>query len=368
MTAGRKLISVVALVVVAAGCADNRLTIAVHSGVEGVALKLVASEFVNKHGVEVEIVELPYGSLYESALGEVRRESGWSKYDVIMMDDPWFPALLAGHPASTPGRLRLEKLNVGADDRADFVPVCLEVCRNPDTMSEDLYALPFVGNSQLFAYRGEQVAEAHSWKEIINLPPPEHGLGYVMRVGRGNSIVTDFMPVLWSAWARIESEALPVEATKQAFRDFKNLGSIKPQDDTNLTLVAHDDFDLAIHLVKGTASISIVWSAWAMAIADAFEKERTELEDPANRLYIGTVPGGQPTLGAWLLGVPANARNKSRAREFVQFAPAGSRSSRRRVSAIRHRAEARSRPFATRIRGSAVSCSRSSTHAPARAR
>jgi hypothetical protein len=144
-------------------------------------------------------------------------------------------------------------------------------------------------------------------------------LPYIMRVGRGNAIVADFMPVLWAQWQGAD-ESARAERTMAAFTVFSKLAPVRNVDGPNLALVANDDFDLAIHLVKGTASASVVWSAWAMAIADA--RLATGATDQGDRLFVRQVPGAHPALGAWLLGVPRAARDRELAHRFVHFATA----------------------------------------------
>src|SRR5450755_3672073 len=110
------------------------LTIAINAGVEGDALKLAALEWGDKSGTKVEVVELPYSSLFEKLLLDLSSNTG--AYDVIMMDDPWFPRMVEG------GKL----LELPQPD-PDFIVSCLNVCRHPYGTGK-FYALPYVGNSQ----------------------------------------------------------------------------------------------------------------------------------------------------------------------------------------------------------------------------
>src|SRR5215472_15905762 len=78
--------------------AEKRLTIAIHQGVEGAALKKVAQRFTNEREIPVEVVEFPYDELYEKEQSQLSNHSGGDKvvphFDVLMVDDPWLPALL----------------------------------------------------------------------------------------------------------------------------------------------------------------------------------------------------------------------------------------------------------------------------------
>src|SRR5271165_4233100 len=87
------LLSLVAL----AGCSrpatEKVLTIAVNAGVEGSALKAAAHEWGELRNTRIEVVELPYANLFEKESLDLQSRTG--AYDVVMMDDPWFPKLVA---------------------------------------------------------------------------------------------------------------------------------------------------------------------------------------------------------------------------------------------------------------------------------
>src|SRR5580698_7245105 len=85
-------------VLLLAGCSHSTpsktLTIAVNAGVEGSALKAAANEWGAAHATHIEVVELPYANLFEKESLDLESRTG--AYDVVMLDDPWFPKLVAG--------------------------------------------------------------------------------------------------------------------------------------------------------------------------------------------------------------------------------------------------------------------------------
>src|SRR5260370_42423584 len=108
-----------------------------------------------------------------------------------MLDDPWFPKLAEGLTPLT------------REPDGDFLPSCLAVCRS----SGKFYALPYVGNSQLFFYRKDlfdkyKLGMPDRWETVLDagkkIGTGEKMFGYVMRAAPGNSAVTDFMPLLWA--------------------------------------------------------------------------------------------------------------------------------------------------------------------------
>src|SRR5215813_9982984 len=65
------------------------LTLAINSGVEGDALRQAAKDYEAQTGVHINIAEFPYANLFEKELIDLNSRTG--AYDLIMLDDPWFP-------------------------------------------------------------------------------------------------------------------------------------------------------------------------------------------------------------------------------------------------------------------------------------
>jgi ABC-type glycerol-3-phosphate transport system substrate-binding protein len=319
------LVAFVLIVVIILATRQKTLVIAIPRSIEGEALKEIAADFSKHQNVSVKIFEFPYDQLYDTEIVETDPKTS-SRYDVILADDPWFPALEEGlEPLDVTQKQKNELKLHGVDLLdGDFVKTCLRVCRLKNSGNDGpIYgALPFVGNSQLFLYRKGANGPPKSWKDVIeagtNLTEKESRLGYVMRVGAGNSIVTDFMPLLWSEWraAKNYSPDAMQSATIHAFEDLRSLGNVGK---ANLSIVSADDFDLAIHLLQGTASTSIIWSAWAMAFSSDYLR-KAPTDDPRRLLYITELPGSEPALGTWLLAIPKTSRLKDDARKFLFFA------------------------------------------------
>jgi len=305
------LVIVLAVVLAVVSLGEKKLKIAIHQSVEGVALKEIVAKFANDRNFSVEVIELPYDQLYEAELDDVtgKKDHG---FDVIMLDDPWMPAMLGIETSG--GDPRLLQLNVPDGSIRDFVESALSVARDPTvpaTRGNAFYALPFVGNSQLFMHRRGDDQSYSDWNDVIRG-------GYIMRVGAGNQIVTDFVPMVWAKSAegfRDRSVRFPDDALA-AFQLLSTLGG---SGHTNLSIISQDDFDLAIQLQKRKASSSIIWSAWAMAMARLPEPRRAEFFD---NLEFSPMPGGQTLLGVWLLAIPGNTKHADQARDFIAFATA----------------------------------------------
>jgi multiple sugar transport system substrate-binding protein len=303
--------------VLLAGCGNEppTLTIAINAGVEGDALKAAAAEWGARNRMHVDIVELPYANLFEKELLDLSSRTG--AYDIIMMDDPWFPRMVENGQLTV-----LEK-----QPDPDFLASCLDVCRAPYRTGA-FYALPYVGNSQLFFYRKDLfdkngLAAPSTWNDVLaaakKIGAAEKMYGYVMRAAPGNAVITDFMPLFWAFGAEMfDSNGHASVATPEAVecvRFMLELGKYSPPGYTGFNAD-----EVSGHLLQSTAVMSINWPAWI-----------TAMDDPARSKIVGKIAFAQmpsarrkgvAELGSWLLGIPAGSKNKQRAVEFLYWATA----------------------------------------------
>ena len=166
-----------------------------------------------------------------------------------------------------------------------------------------------------------------SWEEVLREADngiESHGrrLSYVTRIGPGNSIVADFIPILWDydqlSFPRVghqgQKAVINQERAEAAFEFLRHRAS------TQKAGASVDDFDLAAYLAEDRASMSIVWSAWAIMLAKQEDlAEHEHLKGTDRQLAFTEVPG-EPELGTWLLAVPRDSTRRQEAEEFVRFA------------------------------------------------
>ncbi len=313
------------LLLLAAACAPPppgpRLVVAINAGVEGEALKRAAPEYGRAAGVRMELVELPYANLFEKAMLDLDSRTG--VYDVIMMDDPWFPRLAAGGKLAALQPL-YEKAGLAGPD-ADFIPTSLDLGRQPWPRGP-LYALPYVGNANFFFYR-QDLFERHglaapkTWEDVRvaarTIASAEKIYGYVMRAAPGNPAVADFMPILWAFGADLLSAdgqpRLNTPEAAEALRFMIEMGRFSPPG-----YASFNADELAAHLLQATAAMSIKWPSWIAA-----------MDDPVKSKVVGKIsfcpmPGqrqpGRSATGNWLLGIPASSKNIDRAFAFIRWA------------------------------------------------
>ena len=310
------------------GCRSNQkqIRLAVNSGVEGDALKQAALDYEKQTGIHVNIAGFPYANLFEKEQLDFNAHTG--AYDVIMLDDPWFPRF-ASKQFLTDLTPLLQKRGQTQPD-SDFVPTSLALCRHP-YQSGNLFALPYVGNSQLFFYRKDLfdkhgLSEPVKWNDVLSdarkIQEAEAGeghqiYGYVMRAAQGNAAVADFMPIFWAFGGEMfDSNGRTTVNSREGIAALKfmlELGKFSPPG-----YASFNADDVGAHLLQGTAAMSINWPAWIGPFAD-----------PARSKVIGkmaftTLPSGdkpgQAEIGNWLLAIPKDSKNVDAAMDFLIWA------------------------------------------------
>jgi multiple sugar transport system substrate-binding protein len=309
----------------------RELTMAINSGVEGDALKQAAKDYEKQTGIHINIVELPYANLFEKELVAMQARTG--AYDVVMLDDPWFPKFAESRSLTDLDGLLKKRSLPGPD--TDFVGNSLALCKQP-YKTGTLMALPYVGNSQLFFYRKDlfakyQLPEPKTWTDVANAAKvideketagsPDGGkvYGYVMRAAQGNAAVADFMPIFWAYGAEMfDANGKPTVNSPEGIAALKfmvDMGRLAPPG-----YASFNADEVSAHLLQGTAAMSINWPAWI-----------PKFEDPAKSKVIGkveftTIPGAQASgtaeIGNWLLAIPRDARNADAALDFIIWATA----------------------------------------------
>jgi multiple sugar transport system substrate-binding protein len=306
----------------------KQLTLAVVSGVEGDALKQAAAAYQSQTGTAINIAEFPYSNLFEKELIDLKARTG--AYDLIMLDDPWFPRFAYEQLMTDLTPLLQRRGQSGPD--ADFVGTSIALCRHP-YQTGSLYALPYVGNSQLFFYR-KDLFEKHSlkppatWDDVLAAAKTIHEkesagangghiYGYVMRAEQGNAAVADFMPIFWAFGGEMfDASGKPAVNSPEgiaALQFMIELGKYSPPG-----YVSFNASDVGAHLLQGTAAMSINWPVWI-----------SPFSDPAKSRVIGkmeftTLPSGQKQgqaeIGNWLIAIPRDSRNAADAMDFLLWA------------------------------------------------
>ncbi len=326
----RSTIFLTLLLLLSVSCSNQQslrkqLTLAVVSGVEGDALKQAALDYESQTGTHINIAEFPYTNLFEKELIDLKARTG--AYDLIMLDDPWFPRYASEQFLTDLTPLLQRRGQSGPD--SDFVETSVALCRHP-YQTGPLYALPYVGNSQLFFYRKDlfekhSLKEPSTWQDVLTaaktINDKENAgakvYGYVMRAAQGNAAVADFMPIFWAFGGEMfDASGKPAVNSPEgiaALEFMLELGKYSPQG-----YASFNADDVGAHLLQGTAAMSINWPAWIKSFGDA-SKSRVIGKMEFTTLPSGQKPG-QAEIGNWLIAIPRDSQNAEAAMDFLLWA------------------------------------------------
>ena len=323
-----------ALLLLLASCTPNpksngkQLTLAVVSGVEGEALKAAALDYEAQTGTHINIAQFPYANLFEKELIDLKAHTG--AYDLIMLDDPWFPRFTHEQFLTDLTPLLQRRGQAGPD--SDFIEASVALCRHP-YQTGSLYALPYVGNSQLFFYRKDlfekhSLKEPSTWNDVLTAAKTIHEKetegangakihGYVMRAAQGNAAVADFMPIFWAFGGEMfDANGKPTVNSPQGIAALElmlELGKYSPPG-----YVSFNAAEVGAHLLQGTAAMSINWPAWLSSFSDP---SRSKV---IGKMEFANVPSaqkaGQAEIGNWLIAIPRVSQNTEAAMDFLLWA------------------------------------------------
>jgi multiple sugar transport system substrate-binding protein len=322
----RSLLLVIALALLI-GCttfaaAPVRLVFMGRDGPYEAAIRLAIGlyKMVRPH-VTIEYLGLPWAGLREKVTIEL--VEGRGTFDLVVLDDPWAPEFL---PAGFLEPLVPWFARAGQTVSPDFITPALALGRYPYPDGQQ-YALPIVGNVQLFAYRRD-LLEKHgvkhplrTWTDVVaaaqliaQVEPDVFGV--VFRGAKGHDIVTSFLPILWAYGGNIIVDgASGVDSPEflAALKVFLELARYAPGD-----VGVYKAAKVREVLLAGKAAMAVeVWPAWI-----------PELDDPkrsfvVHQVELTTHPGQAvataPMLGIWLLGIPATSRYKEEAFDFLLY-------------------------------------------------
>src|SRR5438445_426286 len=130
----------------------SKLVVAAVQGNEDGPLKKVVGNYKSQTGIEVQVVEFPYDSLYSKLVTTFQAND--SSYDLCMMDDPWMPKF------GTMGALKPLDSEFGFTRDSDIPTVVYDVGTWPPPhgpvppteqgKAKHLYGITIVGNGKAY--------------------------------------------------------------------------------------------------------------------------------------------------------------------------------------------------------------------------
>jgi len=303
---------------------SGKLVLATLNSIEGQTTKKALVEYGKLKGIDVEFVEAPYSNLFEKEVLDMSKKTGL--YDIVLLDDPWFTQYAENGWLTDLGPYFKEKGESGLS--SDFIPTSAAICRYPYKTGK-VYAMPFFGNAQMFFYRKDLFSQyglnraPKTWDEAYSvmkkITDAGNGIyGYVLRGQQGNPVVAQFMPVFWSFGGQMFSEdkskvQINTPEALTALNFFIKLKDVSPPGAESFNAQ-----QLATYMLQGKAGSTINWPAFVPTFEDP-KQSKVVGKIGYSPIPSGTVTGSSE-IGHWLVAIPAGAKHKELAFDFIHWA------------------------------------------------
>lgn len=298
------------------------LTIAGRDGAYGDAMQLAADEYSKLNpDISFEILKLSGGSLFEKSVIDMK--GGVGTYDIVLIDDPNATQIQKAGWLADLGAMYSDK---GISLDSDFIPTLTKLGRYPYGDDGTLYALPLVGNVELFAYRNDLFKKYNlnapdTWDDVLTaaetLAANEPDVTPVLfRGSKGNPIVTGFLPLFWAFGGNVLVDGQPAMDSPEALDALKFFLELAQYAPEGVSMYQSAQVKDAIYSGKGAMAIE-VWPGWI-----------SNLDNPDESAVVGKVivtkhpaqvEKSSPMIGVWLAAIPESSQYKSAAFDFLQF-------------------------------------------------
>jgi multiple sugar transport system substrate-binding protein len=322
------------------------------------AVKAVLPDYKRAFGITLTMDTMPYDALQQKVFSELASQS--SRYDVIIVDTPWMPAIV-GKVEPLSKYLKDPKLNDKSKlDLADFIPkvfydttvyqaknshVHYESDQPPDVgaitgKGFDIYGLPIQANAFTMTYRkdlfddakekaafqqqyGKDLAVPETWDDFVNVAkfftrPDKKLWGTTLMAGVGDWSTDDFKSLLASFGG---DGHLVTDDFKLAFRSPEGVKALQFYSDL-----------INKHKVTPRGTTSASWDTVASTFgsgltAMGFNYHNMALNSSVNGEASNAVaPKGVavgPHFGTWMLAVNKFGRNREWAYRTVAWLTSG---------------------------------------------
>ena len=288
-----------------------------------------------KHpNVSFDIKTMGYMGLYKALIEDAT--TGNFRFDVVFIDDPWVVALY--------------KLNYLRDLSEEFSwkpdKDLLDIFTRSAQVNGRYYAVPVIGNVQIFAVRTDLTSEycynlpnslPSTWDDVLSCArkvyhPNEDIFGYIQRTfyregeGNYNPLVTDWLPIYYSYGGsfEVDEEGYITRVDGEALlNSLKLLKALMETSFQGLEFLEHNDYERVISLIGGKkfgvqVSMGLIWPmGWAYKLYSPMYSKNP------NSIAFTPLPKGPsgraPILGVWHLGIPVTSEHPGEAFKFISW-------------------------------------------------
>ena len=287
--------------------APTKMTLILRGGTYGDVIKACLPAFEAEHNVECEVLDLSFDELHSKIALNAPNPTG--EYDLCMVDGSWMAEFTANNVLAN-----LSEMGYSFDE--DVIPATTDIC----VVDGNIYLAPYFGNVTVMlynkalieaaGYKPEDIDTFADLKDIAEKTNAAGKMGFLIRGGSGDNIVSDFIPhlLVHGGWVVDENNQPTVNTPefKAAFENYIELYKLGGTMDKD---------DIVAAIDNGDAALGQGWPGWYVPTADSnanYVVIPTKLDDADE-------PKNTSMYGVWTIGVCDNSQNKELALELLKY-------------------------------------------------
>jgi multiple sugar transport system substrate-binding protein len=292
---------------------------------------LMIKQFGKQNGVTIKAEVAPYNDMHEKELLDL--SSGTGNYDVMTMDNPWLPEMVA-----TGNVLDLTSAfaSAPASFRNGFIPGILNAY---GLQNGKLWALPFQPGAQMLFYRkdlftkyasqfkaqtGHVLKPPTNWDDFLRIakfftkkynPSSPTLYGNALAAQKGNAAVNEYAQILWSLGGNeFNCQWQATVNTPTGLKALQIMQGMVSYAQPDAPTAYWDEESRTFE--SGSAAMMLQWDAFA---GDLINPKISKVTVANGDVGFAQVPGGISSLGGWAMIVNKNAKNVAAALALAEW-------------------------------------------------
>lgn len=285
----------------------TKLTLILRGGTYGDVIKAALPAFEAENNVTCEVLDLSFDDLHNKiALDAVNAKGA---YDLCMVDGSWMAEF-------TENGVLANLSELGYEFDEDIIPATTDIC----VVDGDIYLAPYFGNVTVMLYNkalieaaGYAPEDIDTFEDLMDIAKKTNAggnMGFLIRGGSGDNIVSDFIPHLlaYGGWV-VDDNNQPTVNTPEFKAAFENYLALYKLGGTM------DKDDIVAAIDGGTAALGQGWPGWYVPTADSnanYTVIPTKLNDADE-------PNNTSMYGVWTIGICNNSQNKELTMKLMEY-------------------------------------------------
>lgn len=284
----------------------EKITLVLRGGVYPEYMQPLLEKFEQENNVTCEVLSFSFDDLYSKITLDATNKEG--AYDLMMVDSQWFAEF-------NEYGIMTDLTEAGYQRDADFMEA---LCPQIGTSGHD-FVVPYCVQINFLFYndallQSVNAAIPETWEEVLKTAQDVAATGtkgYVLRAQAGDSIMGDFLPILWAHGGDIFDKdgnvTVDTPEFKAALDFYIALGKTG-------TIMEKDDIVAAVN--DGAAAMSLCWATWYQPNPES-PAHYTVIPSKLNADSAGD--HASSIFGSWYLGIPTNSQHKDTALKLLEY-------------------------------------------------